>query len=157
MPGKTRPEGHGIPPDAAATVQPIPTVCERLAHESNILEHFLTDLCVSGEDRVVKLAYLALTSRFLERPVSLAVKGPSSGGKSFTTEQVLRFFPASAFYTFTAMSEKVLAYTDADLRHRVIVVFEAAGMGQTASYLMRSLLSEGRLIYEVGIPVHRDR
>ena len=94
--------------------------------------------------------YLALTSRFLSRPVSVAVKGPSSGGKSFTVESVLRFFPPEAVYCMTAVSDRALAYTEADLQHRFLVVYEAAGMlGEFASYLIRSLLSEGRLVYEV--------
>ena len=52
---------------------------------------------VVGERRGAKLIYLATTSRLLSRPVSIVVKGPSSGGKSFVTESVLKFFPASAF------------------------------------------------------------
>jgi hypothetical protein len=51
----------------------------------NILERFARDLArsgVAGESRVAKLLYLAVTSRLLGRPVSVAVKGPSSGGKS---------------------------------------------------------------------------
>ncbi len=55
--------------------------CEELAHESNILERFAGELArsgVAGESRVAKLLYLAVTSRFLGRPVSVAVKGPSS-------------------------------------------------------------------------------
>ena len=39
-----------------------------------------------GERRAGKLIYLAVTSRLLDRPVSVAVKGPSSGGKSFVVE-----------------------------------------------------------------------
>jgi hypothetical protein len=36
------------------------------------------------------------------------------------------------------------------LKHRFLVLFEAAGMnGEFATYLIRSLLSEGRLVYEV--------
>lgn len=123
-----------------------------LAYEPHILERFADEFqrCgVVGETKIGKLLYLALTSRFLPRPVSVAVKGPSSSGKSFTTVQVLRFFPLSAYLTFTAMSEKVLVYTNADLRHRFIVLFEADGMGSMASYLMRSLLSEGKILYEV--------
>ena len=34
-----------------------------------------------GEDRFAKLIFLALTSRFLDRPVSVAVKGPSPFGE----------------------------------------------------------------------------
>jgi hypothetical protein len=47
------------------------------------------------------------------------------------------------------MSERALAYSEEPLRHRFMVVYEAAGMtGDFASYLMRSLLSEGRIRYE---------
>ena len=47
------------------------------------------------------------------------------------------------------MSEKALAYSEEPLSHRILVIFEAAGMsGEFATYLMRSLLSEGRVRYE---------
>jgi len=85
----------------------------------------------------------------LDRPVSVAVKGPSSGGKSYVTESVLKLFPPSAFYALTAMSDRALAYSNEPLKHRHLVIYEAAGMsGEFATYLTRSLLSEGRLRYE---------
>lgn len=127
--------------------------CEELAKTPNIPERFARDLArsgVAGESRVAKLLYLAVTSRLLGRPVSVAVKGPLSGGKSYLTEQVLRFFPNSAYYALTAMSERALAYSEEPLQNRFLVIFEAAGMsGDFATYLIRSLLSEGRLRYEV--------
>jgi hypothetical protein len=47
------------------------------------------------------------------------------------------------------MSEKTLAYSDEPIRHRFLVLYEAAGMsGDFQTYLIRSLLSEGRLRYE---------
>ena len=102
-----------------------------------------------GERRVAKLIYLAVTSRLLDRPVSIALKGPSSGGKSFTVETVLRFFPEAAFYPLTAMSCRALAYSTEPLKHRHLVIYEAAGMeSDFATYLVRSLLSEGRVRYE---------
>jgi hypothetical protein len=126
--------------------------CRHLTESASILDRFAESIRargVVGEERTAKLLYLALTTRFLPRPVSVVVKGPSSGGKSFLTEQVLNFFPESAVYPLTAMSERVLAYTDADLRRKFVVVFEAAGLsGDFASYLFRSLLSEGRILYE---------
>ena len=49
----------------------------------------------------------------------------------------------------TAMSERALAYGDEPLKHRILVLYEAEGMsGDTASYLIRSLLSEGCVRYE---------
>jgi hypothetical protein len=126
--------------------------CEGLARCEDILERFYETLRVSGvagERRTAMLLYLALTSRRLDRPVSVAVKGPSSGGKSYLLERVLEYFPESAYYALTAMSEKTLAYSDEPIQHRFLVLYEAAGMsGDFQTYLIRSLLSEGRLRYE---------
>jgi urease gamma subunit len=126
--------------------------CKDLVLVPNILERFACDLArsgVAGESRVAKLLYLAVTSRFLERPVSVAVKGPSSGGKSYLTERVLGFFPESSYYALTAMSEHALAYSDEPLMHRFLVIYEAAGMNSDfQTYLIRSLLSEGKVRYE---------
>lgn len=106
-------------------------------------------LGVAGESRLGKLVYLAVTSRLLPKPVSVAVKGPSSGGKSYTVEQALRFFPDAAYYVLTAMSEHALAYSDEPLCHRFLVIYEAAGMNSDfQTYLIRSLLSEGKVRYE---------
>ena len=53
----------------------------------DILGRF-SDLCTTlgliGEYRTACLLYLAITSRLLDKPISVAVKGPSSGGKSYT-------------------------------------------------------------------------
>ena len=124
-----------------------------LAGEPDILGQFEKDLKAAGlvgEERNAKVLYLVHTTRVFDRPVSVAVKGVSSGGKSYTVESVLKFFPISTFWTRTALSERALAYSDEDFRRRHLVLFEAAGMtGDIANYLMRSLLSEGRIRYEV--------
>ena len=126
--------------------------CAGLAQEANILGKFGDELFrvgVVGEGTATKLIYLAVTSRLLDRPVSIAVKGPSSGGKSFVVESTLKFFPPEAFYALTAMSDRALAYSNEPLKHRHLVIYEAAGMASDfATYLVRSLLSEGRLRYE---------
>jgi hypothetical protein len=128
------------------------TACQGLAESADILAELVSDLerCrLVGEERNAKLLYLALTTRLLKRIVSVAVKGPSSGGKSHLVKTVLGFFPDSAYCPFTAMSEKTLVYTEELLEHRFIVLYEAAGMGgDFQEYLIRSLLSEGRIDYE---------
>lgn len=102
-----------------------------------------------GEDKNARLLYLAVTSRLLNRPVNVVVKGPSSGGKSFTVETVLKLFPADAFYALSSMSERALAYSEEPLQHRFLVLYEAAGMtSDFGTYLMRTLLSEGCIRYE---------
>ena len=128
--------------DAAAGLLQLPSI---LAEFGRLCER----LGLVGEDRNIKLLYLALCTRLLERPVSVAVKGPSSGGKSFTVEIALKTFPPSAYYALSSMSERALAYSEEPLVHRFLVLYEAAGMtGDFASYLIRTLLSEGCIRYE---------
>src|SRR5262249_2591038 len=128
-------------------------VTNTLASEERILDRFADEvrrIGLVGEERAAKLLYLALTSRLLERPVSVVVKAPSAAGKSYLVDTELRFLPDSAYYTITGMSEKALVYSDEPLRHRFLVIFEAAGLAGEgfAPYLLRSLLSEGELRYE---------
>jgi hypothetical protein len=127
-------------------------LCADLACSEDILAEFgqaLATVGLVGERRIAKLLYLIVTSRLLDHPVSVAVKGPSAGGKSFTVESVLNFFPAEAFYALTGMSDRGLAYSTEPLKHRFLVFYEAPGMAsEFLSYLIRSLLSEGRLRYE---------
>jgi hypothetical protein len=68
--------------------------CRELAQEPDILGHFAEALArsgVAGESRIAKLLYLAVTSRLLEKPVSVALKGPSSGGKSYLVHDQATF------------------------------------------------------------------
>jgi len=126
--------------------------CASLAMQPRILEHFAADLRalgIVGEERLAKLIYLATTSRLLDKIISVAVKGPSAAGKSILADRVLKFFPEDAFYVLSAMSERGLIFTDEDMRHRMLVIYEAVGMeGDMQSYLLRSLLSEGRIRYQ---------
>jgi hypothetical protein len=128
------------------------SACEPMALAPDILSLFEEELRrggFAGEARAARVLFLALVSRLLTRIVSVAVKGPSSGGKSYLVEQVLRFFPEDAYHALTAMSDRTLAYSEEPIRHRFLVVYEAEGMsGEFATYLLRSLLSEGRLRYE---------
>jgi uridine kinase len=48
----------------------------------------------------------------LEKPVSVAVKGPSSGGKTYLVDRFLDFFPDEAYHALTAMSDRALAYSE---------------------------------------------
>ena len=129
-------------------------LCREIAEAPDILGLFTLALAargVVGEERAARLIYLALISRLTEsrKPVSIAVKGPSGGGKSFTAENVVDFFPESAYYALSAMSERALVYSEEPLSHRFLIVYEAAGLqGEIASYMIRSLLSEGCIRYE---------
>lgn len=141
--------------------QPPQTITEPppLAYEPRILDTFATTARahIAGEERMIKLLYLVVTSRFLKRIVSVAVKGPSSSGKSYNVQEVLKFFPSSAFYALTSMSERALIYDQEPLMHRMLVIYEATGMsGEQQTYYIRSLLSEGKIDY-VTVEKHNNK
>jgi len=123
-----------------------------LAREPSILDRMADQLeraGLVGERRAAKLVHLVLTSRLLEAPLCAAIKGPSSAGKNHLAARVLALFPPSAFYQLTGMSERNLAYDTEPLKHRILVVGEAAGLaGGVGAYLLRSLISEHRLRYQ---------
>jgi hypothetical protein len=169
--------GHGLdgfrPLPAADTHASIPSAAHAhlhtpppLARDQDILARMVCTLRVCrglvGEARTAKLAYLAVTSRLLPRQVNIVVKGLSSSGKSYTVECVIGLFPddpagCQAVYVMTAMSERALIYLSEPLAHRTVVLYEAAALREgrekaednMTAYLVRSLLSEGRIVYPV--------
>jgi hypothetical protein len=126
--------------------------CRELAAEEDILGQFaeaMKQRGATGIGRIGKILYLTVTSRLLDRIVSAGLKGPSSCGKSFAVESVLAFFPKDAFYELTAVSDKALAYSEEPLSNRIVVLYEARALDNDwAAYFIRSLLSEGRIVYE---------
>lgn len=131
--------------------------CKEIAESKNILSLFTKDISkigLVGEEKLVKTLYLALTTRLLDEPVSVAIKGSSSSGKSYTSNEVLKFFPEDSYYPLTAASEKALIHSPESFKNRFIIIYEASGIKQGfQEYLIRSLLSEQRIQYEMTIPV----
>ncbi len=146
--------------DSSATPQqPSPTAMPSIACCVDILGEVATRmrrLGLVGEERLAKTVYLAVISRLLDAQVSVVVKGHSASGKSRTVATVLRFFPDEAYLEFTAMSERALVYSPETYSHRTLVVFEATALREgveddMTSYFVRTLLSEGRIVYPVTI------
>lgn len=100
--------------------------CEELLRSSDILGRVVETLRVAGTfaggTLVVTLLVLALYSRHLARPVSIAVRGESSAGKSYAIERALEFTSPEAVHVLTSMSEKALAYSEEEFVHRMIVL-----------------------------------
>jgi len=115
------------------------------------------ELGVTGEVRIIKGTYLTALSQVFAEPVSLAVKGSSAAGKSYSTKTTLRLFPAEDFYSVTAGSQRALIYTEEEFKHRTIVLYEATALrevaeqrdGDMTAMLVRTLLTEGHIIYDV--------
>jgi hypothetical protein len=102
-----------------------------------------------GEERQAKLLYLAATARLLAQPINAVVKGPSGSGKSYLLERVVELLPPEDVVAFTAFSGRYLVYDETDLRHKILVLYEQAALADDPdlAYVVRSLLSEGRLRY----------
>ncbi|SPM43341.1 Mycobacterium numidiamassiliense ORFan [Mycobacterium numidiamassiliense] len=148
-----------IPSKTSATAQPRrSTEVPAIARLPRILDAVAEEVqCgLVGEERLAQTLYLVLTSRLLDKQVSAGVKGHSASGKSYTVETVTRLFPPEAYLEFTAMSEKALIYSDDDYAHRTLVVYEITALREgveddMTSYFVRSLLSEGRIDYQVTV------
>jgi hypothetical protein len=146
------------PPDITATPQqswsggtptlaPLRRILDRVADE-------VRSRGLVGEERLAQTLYLVLTSRLLDKQVSAGVKGHSASGKSYTVETVTKFFPPEAYLESTAMSEKALVFSTEEYSHRSLIVCEVVALREgveddMTSYFIRSLLSEGRIKYDV--------
>jgi len=125
--------------------------CESIATAPDILRELDRSLERSGlvgERPAAYLSYLAITSRVLDEPVSVCLKGPSSGGKNVTAKTVLEHIPTDAYIDKTGMSAKVIFYGEEDLRHKMLVLIEWRGVNPEGEYPLESLLSEGYVKYE---------
>jgi hypothetical protein len=153
-----------VVPQTDATAQPT-TAAEResvlakevarLALAPSVLDDaawIVHKLGIAGEDRIIRLLYLVMTSRLLDRPVSLIIKGESSGGKSFLLKAVLKLMPEEAYFLQSSVSPKLLVRTAESFVHRVLVFEEVAGLNSETEYFLRLLLSEGRIVYRALAP-----
>jgi hypothetical protein len=147
-------------PDNRATAQPrTSTTMPPVARLRRILDEVADEVRsrgLVGEERLAQTLYLVITSRLLDKQVSAGVKGHSASGKSHTVETVTKFFPPEAYLEFTAMSERALVYSTEEYAHRTLIVYEVTALREGSeddmtSYFVRSLLSEGRIVYPVTV------
>ncbi|GIV18240.1 MAG: hypothetical protein KatS3mg022_3675 [Armatimonadota bacterium] len=111
----------------------------------------------AGDYTPALVTYLSATTRLLpagrgNMPAHLLLWGSPSAGKSAAINAALELMPEEAYVRYDAATSRVVVYTDADLRHRAVIMSEAdsipRGTENPAASVMRSFLQEGRLIYE---------
>jgi phage/plasmid primase-like uncharacterized protein/predicted transcriptional regulator len=131
-----------------------------IIHAVDVLGLFAANFAelYAGEEANAKLLYLVGTSRLFERKKTMhaAVKGPSAVGKSALLSSVMAFMPPEDVITFTALSEKALLYTEGDFKHKILAMAEAPNnkhAQQFQDYLLRELMSEGKLRYHVPMKI----
>lgn len=134
--------------------------CRSIAESETVLElvvQTVNELGLVGEDRNAKIIFLAATTRLFRKPLNAGVKAPSSAGKSFTIETVLKLYRRGEdFEAITSASPKAMFYFDT-MKHKLLYLAEAKGadekLNEEFAYALRSLLSEGQLAYR---SVERD-
>jgi energy-coupling factor transporter ATP-binding protein EcfA2 len=98
-----------------------------------------------GEESNCLAAYLACTSRKLEKPLAVIIQSTSAAGKSTLMEAVLAMFPEEDRIKYSAMTGQSLFYLcETDLKFKILAIVEEEG-AEKASYALKLLQSEGEL------------
>jgi hypothetical protein len=105
----------------------------------------------AGDVRPPTLAYVAMTSRLLERPQNVGYVAQSAAGKNRAVDAALELMPEDAYYLEKAGSARALIYSQEDFQHRVVVVAEADSIPEDgpAASAIRSLATDNFMEYEV--------
>jgi len=117
------------------------------------------DACgLVGEESNRLAAYLACTSRKLDKPLAVIIQSTSAAGKSTLMEAVLSLFPPEEQVKYSAMTGQSLYYLgETNLKHRILAIVEEEG-AEKASYALKLLQSEGELtIASTGKDPHTGR
>jgi hypothetical protein len=124
-----------------------------LLRSAYLFRRLLTDIRrigLVGEERNALVVFVAATSRLLPEPIPLFVKGPSSIGKNFLTDAVLKFFPSSEIRKLTASSERSWNYQRENLSHKIVYLKER-NEASGPVHPLRLLISEKELVYFVTV------
>lgn len=98
-----------------------------------------------GENTNTLAAYLACTSRKLEKPLAVIIQSSSAAGKSTLMDAVLGFFPPEQKVQYSAMTGQSLYYLGQDgLRHKILSISEEEG-AEKITYALKILQTEGAL------------
>jgi DNA primase catalytic core len=100
---------------------------------------------LAGEGPNSISAYLACTSRKLDKPLAVIIQSTSAAGKSTLMDAVLSMFPEEERIKYSAMTGQSLYYLgETNLKHRILAIVEEEG-AEKASYALKLLQSEGEL------------
>ncbi|ADP13260.1 Dnag primase-like protein [Erwinia sp. Ejp617] len=98
-----------------------------------------------GESTNLLAAYLAATSRRLERPLAVLIQSSSAAGKSSLMDAVLGLMPEEERMQYSAMTGQSLFYLgESNLQHKILAIAEEEGVRQ-AAYALKLLQSDGEL------------
>src|SRR5215831_4734952 len=150
------------PEEKAALREALWQTVRELAQAPDLMDRVVQQVQSMGvvnERNLIVLTYIAATSRVLKNPINVLAKGVSSGGKSFTITNVLELIGPDYVNQLTSSSALALVYDARPLSHTVVFLFEAAQMqaekqadrDSTFAMLVRTLISEGRIIHQTTV------
>jgi DNA primase len=153
------------PQSTKPTIDPaVQSMADAIARDPALIKNRIDVVNTSGvvgERNVVAMYFAALDSRLLPEdtasPNALAIKnaGHHGSGKSYTLKRCLELYPPAGYHLITSGSAKSLYYLSEGLKHRALIVTEAFQFQANNAadsefvYVVRSLLSEGRVSYQV--------
>jgi len=124
---------------------------EKFGRSSDLLKAVTQDSVKCGfigEEANVKLGYIAMTSRKMERPLNLLSLSSPGAGKSALQDSILSFCNPEDYVKLTHASGKALFYMEQNaLKHKALSFEESEGAEQ-AIYAIRNLITSGVLIIE---------
>jgi len=110
-----------------------------------IIQQDLMSMGAVGEEINLLLLYLAGTSRILPKPISIVIKGTSSGGKSYIVSIAIRLMPPDAVKEYSSISAKALTHMkQEELKNKILIVYERPG-AEASDYNIRVIQSEGKI------------
>ena len=134
-----------------------PKVCE-LAQAPDLMDRVVQQVQSMGvvnERELIVLVFIAAISRVLDHPLNVLAKGASSSGKSFTTTNTLELIGPDFVNHLTSSSALSLVYDDRPLAHTILFINEANQLqsdeNSTFAMLVRSLISEGRIVHQTTV------
>lgn len=135
-----------------------------LAHDAQLFRKRLDVVNragVVGERKVIALYFAAMDSRLIkengipgQNVLAIKSSGHFGAGKSFSLFNCLRFYPEEAIHLITSGSEKSIYYLTDGLKNKCLIVtegfqFQGDRGDNEIVYVVRSLLSEGKIIRSV--------
>ncbi|MBL8992717.1 MAG: hypothetical protein JNM63_05210 [Spirochaetia bacterium] len=122
---------------------------EYLKHNDPLERELFQDLEVlgySGDDLAKIVLYVAVTSRKLDKPLSVLSVANSSAGKSFGQEVISSLVPDDELFSYTRLSPRSLSHFGKyDLQNKALFLDEFVGSEDESSSQLRSLLSRGHI------------
>ena len=140
--------------------------CKTIAESPTLLEEMeklVRDLGMVGESASIRGSYIVASSRLCRRgALCLARRGAAAGGKNYLILKTLMLIPDDAVVHISSGSPMSLIYygdgNENALAHKVLYIPEAAvlaernGVESPLTFMLRTLISEGRLDHLVTVP-----